>query len=264
MCRKSDIIEAIETILRMCGDNMKVRNELNYQLFLQKTSGIHRKPMNAEMEHYDDICNGDIDAVRENINNLTEFLSRQLSDNPVQNARYHLTIMASAIAKACIQSGMGHDEAYTLADIYIRKADKCQIYEGIVELLQELQFDFTERMQEIRKEHVISLHVRKCIDYIYEHLGDDLTVNSLAEYCGLHPSYLSRLFYSETGTHLKAFVLDAKIDTAQNLLKYSDLSYLDISVALGFSSQSSFIYVFRKITGTTPKKFREQNYVTEQ
>ena len=69
----------------------------------------------------------------------------------------------------------------------------------------------------------------------------DVTVNSLAEYCGLHPSYLSRLFYSETGTHLKAFVLDAKIDTAQNLLKYSDLSYLDISVALGFSSQSSFI-----------------------
>ena len=46
----------------------------------------------------------------------------------------------------------------------------------------------------------------------------DVTVNSLAEYCGLHPSYLSRLFYSETGTHLKAFVLDAKIDTAQNLV----------------------------------------------
>ena len=32
----------------------------------------------------------------------------------------------------------------------------------------------------------------------------------------------------------------------------------------GFSSKSSFIYVFRKITGTTPKKFREQYYVTEQ
>ena len=92
----------------------------------------------------------------------------------------------------------------------------------------------------------------------------DVTVNSLAEYCGLHPSYLSRLFYTETDIHLKEFILKAKIDTAQNLLKYSDLSYLDISVALGFSSQSSFIYVFRKITGTTPKKFREQNYVTEQ
>ena len=63
-------------ILKMCGDKMKVRNELNYQLFLQKTSGVHRQPMNAEMEQYDDICNGDMDAVRQNINNLDQFLSR--------------------------------------------------------------------------------------------------------------------------------------------------------------------------------------------
>ena len=243
---------------------MKVRNELNYQLFLQKTSGIQRQPMNAEMEQYDDICNGDMDAVRQNAAKLTECLSRQLSDDTVRNAQYHLTIMASAIAKACMQSGMGHDEAYTLADIYIRKGDKCRTYEGTLELMQELQLDFTERMQEIRKQQVISLHVRKCIDYIYDHHGNGLTVNFLAEYCGLHPSYLSRLFYTETGTHLKQFILNAKIDTAQNLLKYSDLSYLDISVALGFSSQSSFIYAFRKITGTTPKRFREQYYVTEQ
>ena len=97
LCRKSDIIEAIETILRMCGDNMKVRNELNYQLFLQKTSGIHRQPMNEELEQYDDICNGDMEAVRQNADNLTEFLSRKLSDNPVRNVQYHLTIMASAI-----------------------------------------------------------------------------------------------------------------------------------------------------------------------
>ena len=247
----------------MYGDKMKVRNELNYQLFLQKTNGIQRQPMNAEMKQYDDICNGDMEAVKQNLNNLTEILSRQLSDNPVRNAQYHVAIMASAIAKTCIQSGMGHDEAYTLADIYIRKADKCQTIERVIELLQELQLDFTERMQEIRKQHVISLHARKCIDYIYEHLGDDLTVNTLAKYCGLNPSYLSRLFYSETGTHLKEFVMNARIDTAQNLLKYSDLSYLDISVALKFSSQSSFIYAFRKITGTTPKKFREHYYDTK-
>ena len=54
------------------------------------------------------------------------------------------------------------------------------------------------------------------------------------------------------------------LDTAQNLLKYSNLSYLDISVSLGFSSQSSFIYAFRRITGTTPKKYRELYYVSEQ
>ena len=41
---------------------MKVRNELNYQLFLQKTSGIQRQPMNVEMEQYNDICNVSLDS----------------------------------------------------------------------------------------------------------------------------------------------------------------------------------------------------------
>lgn len=124
--------------------------------------------------------------------------------------------------------------------------------------------DFAERMREIRKQSVISLHVRKCIDYIYEHLQQDLTVNALAAYCGLNPSYLSRLFFRETGIHVKQFVLNAKIDTAQNLLKYTDLSYLDIAISLGFSSQSLFIATFRKISGTTPKKYREGWSVSNQ
>lgn len=213
-----------------------------------------------EMKQYSDICSGDMDAVRQRFDKIEEPLSRKLSENPVRNAQYHLAITASAIAQACIQNDMGYDEAYTLADIYIRKADKCGTCEELLELMREMQQDFTERMQEIRKQHVISLHVRKCIDRIYDHLGADLTVNALAAYCNLHPSYLSKLFYSETGVHLKAFVLEAKIDTAQNLLKYTDLSYLDISTALGFSSQSSFIHTFRRITGTTPKKFRYEHH----
>ena len=82
---------------------------------------------------------------------------------------------------------MGHNETYILSDIYIRMADKCKTKEELFRLYKELQLDFTERIQEIRKQPVISLHIRKCIDYIYEHLQEELTVNALADYCGLNP-----------------------------------------------------------------------------
>ncbi|MDE6592865.1 MAG: helix-turn-helix transcriptional regulator, partial [Oscillospiraceae bacterium] len=236
--------------------------ELNRRLFLQKTGEIKRLPYNREK--YADICSGNVEAAKHRAADLERIVnSRRLSDDPARNALFHMIIEASAVAAACIDGGMGHDEAYTLADIYISKADKCSTYEGQLELLGQMQLDFAERMREIRKESVISLHIRKCIDYIYENLKEDLTVNSLAEYCGLHPSYLSKLFYSETGIHMKRFVLEAKIDTAENLLKYTDLSCIDISSALGFSSQSSFICTFKKVTGTTPKKYRENSSVSE-
>ncbi len=244
---------------------MKARNELNYQLFLQKTGDIAREPYNVEQERYRDICNGDTEEVEKRLSAETCVIEvNRFSKDEQRNLRYHVVLAASEIAKTCMACGMGHDEAYTLADIYIRKADECNSTDALLVLYEELQLDFAERMGEIKKEQVVSLHVRRCIDYIYEHLKEDLTVKSLAKLCGLTPSYLSRLFAEETGVNLKQFVLNAKIDTAQNLLRYTELAYSDIAVSLNFSSQSAFIYTFRKITGTTPKKYREEHYVTKE
>lgn len=105
-----------------------------------------------------------------------------------------------------------------------------------------------------------SVHIRKCIDYIYENLGADLSVKTLAKAAELNPAYLSRLFRQEVGIPLTRFVKEARVDTAQNLLRYSDLSYLVISTSLGFSTQSVFIAVFKEITGMTPKVYRETYY----
>ena len=43
----------------------------------------------------------------------------------------------------------------------------------------------------------------------------------------------------------------------------NEKTYLDISLALGFSSQSSFISVFKKKTGMTPKEYRLKNYMND-
>lgn len=186
---------------------------------------------------------------------------RILSKNILKNATYHFVLLVSAISDACMDSGMGQTEACTLSDIYILKAEDCQTADAIYKLYEEMCLDFAKRMQKIRKETVISLHIRKCIDYIYENTATDLSVKALAETMKLNPTYLLRLFRKEVGISLKQFVKKARVDIAENLLLYSDLSYLVISTSLGFSSQSSFIAVFKKITGVTPKVYREKNFV---
>ena len=121
---------------------MKMRNELNRRLFTQKTNDIGRVPYNEEQEQYAAICSGDLEAVRRGFSGLEQRISsRRLCDDPTRNLLYHLIIAASAIATACIDSGMGHDEAYTLADIYIGKADQCRTEEELLRLFQD-QFAF--------------------------------------------------------------------------------------------------------------------------
>ena len=91
-------------------------------------------------------------------------------------------------------------------------------------------------------------------------MHEKITVATLADYLNLNPTYLSKLFTKETGMNIGDFILKTKITTAQNMLKFSDFSCLDISTTLGFSSQSYFISTFKKITGQTPKEYRNHHY----
>ena len=102
----------------------------------------------------------------------------------------------------------------------------------------------------------VSKHMRRSIDYIYDNLHRSITVKELAEREGLSTGYYSRLFLKEMGVNVNQFINDTKIRTAQNILKYSDFSILDISISLGYSSQSAFTSIFKKITGMTPKDYR--------
>lgn len=240
--------------------SMNTNRDLNYRLYVQKTSGFTRTPYQSELEKYMVISSGDVEGARRNFEEMRQNFQKgtgTLSDDPLRNLMYHFVVAAAMVSRTCVECGMGHDEAYTLSDIYIRKGDVCTSYEKLMDLFGEMLVDYAGRMREIRKTNVISIHIRRCIDYIYDHLGENLTVKFLAEYAGLHPSYLSKLFLQETGVTVKEFVTRAKITTAENLLKYSDFSYLDIALGLGFSSQSAFISVFRKVNGMTPKKYRE-------
>lgn len=243
---------------------MKTDRDLNYRLYIQRSDGFTRNPFQNELSYYRTIQAGDVEGVKQRFEIVRKnFFEGKgtLSDDPVRNIVYHFVTAVAMACRFCVEGGLPHDTAYTLSDIYIQRADKLNDVEKIIDLFLEMQLDFAERMRILKKDNIISLHVRKCIDYIYEHLHEELTLSILAEYVGLNPSYLSKLFSKETGMSVKSFVTKAKISTAENLLKNSDFTCLDISLALGFSSQSAFISVFRKINGMTPKKYREMHYM---
>lgn len=243
---------------------MKTDRDLNYRLYIQRNDGFMRSPFERELSVYRMVQAGDIEGIKKRF----EIIRRNffegkgtLSSDPVRNVMYHFVTAVALVARFCIEGGMELNTAYTLSDIYIQRADKLTDAEKIIDLLGEMQLDFTERMRTLKKENVISIHVRKCIDYIYEHLHEELTLTLLADHVGLNPSYLSKLFSKEKGMSIKSFIIQAKVSTAENLLRYSDFSCLEISLALGFSSQSAFISVFKKVDGITPKKFRELHYL---
>lgn len=245
--------------------SMNTNKELNYRLYLQREEAFIRTNVQSEFSRYHDIKNGDIEKVKENIAYIqSNFFNGKgtLSEDPLKNCLYHFIVSAGIIARVCIDAGLSHDESYTLSDIYIQKADRCKTPSAIVSLLCDMHLDYATRMHNLKKNLAISPHIRRAIDYIYDHLNEALTLAALASYVNLDPSYFSKLFFKETGCTTKKYILSAKITTAQNMLLYSNYSISSIALSLGFSSQSAFQTAFRRITGQTPRMYRKEHTYT--
>ena len=75
---------------------------------------------------------------------------------------------------------------------------------------------------------------------------------------GVSAVYLSRVFRKSERISLKQYIQQERIERAKNLLRYSNDSIQSISHCLDFVSQSHFTECFRRSTGLTPLKYRNQ------
>ena len=148
---------------------MKIRTELNRQLYLQKVHGYTKKPYYLNDTVFEAITSGDIEALKLLISSGMIQLStemRILSENRLNNMKYHFVIVATHLAESSLGSGLGHDESYMIADIYSQKSDKATTCDDLQVLLEDMCLDFANRICEIKKDSIISIHIRKCIDHI--------------------------------------------------------------------------------------------------
>ncbi|MBQ4363162.1 MAG: helix-turn-helix transcriptional regulator, partial [Oscillospiraceae bacterium] len=73
-------------------------------------------------------------------------------------------------------------------------------------------------------------------------------------------SYLSVLFKEQTGVNITEYITAKRMETAENMLKFSDFTLSEISDILHFSSYSHFARTFRRYYDTSPKKYRDSHY----
>ncbi|MCU6712888.1 response regulator [Paenibacillus sp. J5C_2022] len=98
--------------------------------------------------------------------------------------------------------------------------------------------------------------VSKVHRYIEENIAVDISLTALADYVGLNPSYLSRLYKQITGIGLSKYVNDYKNLTAKDMLLNSSMKVNEIAAALGYNSALAFIRFFKKQNEMTPQDFR--------
>ena len=98
--------------------------------------------------------------------------------------------------------------------------------------------------------------LRKVEDYVTEHLAEEISVESLAELVELSSSHFAHVFKESTGMTPLQFVTRQRITHAQQLIRETQRSLIDVGLEVGYTSPSHFAQIFRRIVGVTPTEFR--------
>jgi AraC family transcriptional regulator len=100
------------------------------------------------------------------------------------------------------------------------------------------------------------VHLRRVEDFVSQHLGEDLSVEGMAGLVDLSPFHFSRVFKQSTGMSPLQFVTRERITRAQQLVRETSRSLIEIALDVGYTSPSHFAQVFRRVVGVTPTEFR--------
>lgn len=242
-----------------------INKELTFQRFIQREYELSHPTYDSELTFYQLVQSGNTDALLDlkNSNKLKDINIPErgiLSDNPISNLKYHVIVTIAMISRFCIEGGLDERMSYGLSDIYINRVDKAASIEHLLEIHCELIFDYANRMKKVNSAKSLSIHCIKVMDYISDNLHKPLTVQDIASHLSLDRTYLSKLFKKETNQNISEYIRCKKIQTAQNMLLYSNFTCSEIAQYLAFASHSHFSDVFKKYTKMTPSEYKQTFY----
>lgn len=110
---------------------------------------------------------------------------------------------------------------------------------------------------------VRDFYIKEALNYIEQNFQNDISVEGIAEFCGLNRTYFGRIFKETVGRSPQEFLLSYRMVKAAELLKLTQLSIGDIGNAVGYPNQLHFSRAFKNVYGISPREWRNQNRISK-
>ena len=95
------------------------------------------------------------------------------------------------------------------------------------------------------------------IDYIEEHISEDIDFSICAQYAGVSTWELQRIFSFITNTTLSEYIRKRRLSLAATELQSSSEKVIDVAVRFGYESHASFTRAFNQMFDISPTMLRK-------
>lgn len=145
------------------------------------------------------------------------------------------------------------------------------VQRNILSILSKKEMSYIDN-ESVREEKVVSVDIESleaCMKRVDEYMvtsesfiRSELTIVDLADQLKVHPKRISNVINKIHGKNFNNYVNEFRIRKAELLLqnnKLENLSIEGIGNEVGFHSKSAFYSAFKKVTGTTPTRYKSQH-----
>lgn len=109
------------------------------------------------------------------------------------------------------------------------------------------------------KNYTVSSQVAKAESYIKENYSNpELSLNMITEHLAISTSYFSAIFKAKTGSTFVEYLTHVRMEKAKQILAFTDRRAYEVAEDVGFSDPHYFSVAFKRVTGVTPKEYRDQ------
>lgn len=155
-----------------------------------------------------------------------------------------------AMTDAPLRTTQENEQFQTVKRLIMEAATLEQVHKLVMEYLLNCGLEHPEGMG------AYSRTISTAVGYIREHVSDDLSLKTVAQYVHLNADYFSRLFKKETGRNFVSFVEYVKLEQAAQLLRKTDMKVYEVAQKIGYSNVSYFSALFKKQYGVNPFTYR--------
>ena len=189
---------------------------------------------------------------------LNELLGHVLfnNGNNIEITRARVLELMIVLSRAAVEGGGNLEMVFGLNFKYLNEVSTLNNVEKLCEWIIKVLDRFSECMYNI--ENINNFHIiKKSMEYINDNVSTNISLDSVAEYVYLSPSYFSRLFKKEMGINFIDYLNKVRIEESKKYLTDLKISLSDIAHTVGFTDQSYYTKVFKKIEGISPGQYRK-------
>lgn len=189
---------------------------------------------------------------------LNELLGHVLFNNGsnLEVIKARVLELTTVLSRAAVEGGGNLEMIFGLNLKYLQQISEADSVERICEWIVKVLERFTDSMYNI--ENVNNLHIiQKAVSFINANSMNDISLDQVADFVYLSPSYFSRLFKKEMGINFIDYLNKVRVEESKKYLNSVKMSLSDISHMVGFTDQSYYTKVFKKLEGISPGQFRK-------